>query len=68
MTATYLATKAICQTFTSHPVMSKGITLEAIEIGNEADLFSNNGHRNSGYSINDYVSECVTLIMSVCKC
>ena len=38
---------------------SAHVTLQAIEIGNEADLYKNNGLRSSSYSISDYVPQCV---------
>lgn len=50
---------AICTAFTSSAVTDAGVTLQAIEIGNEADLYKNNGLRNSSYSISNYVPECV---------
>jgi hypothetical protein len=59
MTAAYLETVAICKAFSSDTFKSNSIQLEAIEIGNEADLYSNNHHRGSSYSIQDYVPECV---------
>jgi hypothetical protein len=57
MTSTFLSTKSIIKAFASQSVTSKGITLEALEIGNEPDLFKNNGARPSTYDITQYVKE-----------
>ncbi|KAI0027404.1 hypothetical protein K488DRAFT_61654 [Vararia minispora EC-137] len=65
LTAAYLETVAICNAFKSSTIKSKGVALEAIEIGNEADLYSNNGHRSSNYSINDYVPQWTTFAKNV---
>src|ERR1700733_1928016 len=36
-----------------------GIFLDAVEIGNEADLYASNGNRPSSYNISSYVAEYV---------
>lgn len=59
MTAAFLEATAIANAFTSHAFQESNITLEAIEIGNEADLYTSNGARNSPYSVQQYVSEYV---------
>lgn len=41
LTAAYLNAKSIVKAFTSTAVKDTGITLDGIEIGNEADLYSN---------------------------
>ena len=41
----------------------KGIALEAVEIGNEADLYVNDGIRTQGYDEVAYVKECVTVTL-----
>ncbi|KAI0059203.1 hypothetical protein BV25DRAFT_1908823 [Artomyces pyxidatus] len=51
LTAAFLETQAISKAFTSSAVKSAGITLAAIEIGNEADLYANNGARTSGWNL-----------------
>lgn len=43
--------------FDSPAVVEKGIKLKFIEIGNEADLYHNNGGRNSSWNVQEYVSE-----------
>ena len=49
--------KSIQSAFASSAVKNAGITLDFIEIGNEADLYKNNGLRNSSYSPANYVNE-----------
>lgn len=34
-----------------------GVSLDMIEIGNEADLYGNNGLRNKTWTITDYISQ-----------
>lgn len=34
-----------------------GIILDAIEIGNEADLYKNNGLRGSGWNVDQYIPQ-----------
>ncbi|KZV62776.1 glycoside hydrolase family 79 protein [Peniophora sp. CONT] len=67
LTAAYLQTVAICKAFTSSAMMTAGVTLQAIEIGNEADFYHNNGVRNSSYSILNYVPEWTTFATNVTK-
>lgn len=38
-------------------VKGSGVSLELVELGNEADLYNHNGHRDSTYNQNDYVEE-----------
>jgi hypothetical protein len=52
--------KSIQAAFNSAAVKNAGITLDFLEIGNEADLYKNNGLRNSSYSPANYVAECVS--------
>lgn len=59
ITAAFLEATAIAKAFTSHALQESNITLEAIEIGNEADLYTTNGARNSSYNVQQYVSEYV---------
>ncbi|KAA1467403.1 glycoside hydrolase family 79 protein [Dentipellis sp. KUC8613] len=65
LTAAYLETQAIVSAFTSSAMKSAGVTLESIEIGNEADLYKNNGHRNSSFNIQNYVSQWTTFAQNV---
>lgn len=58
LTAAFLEAQAIKNAFASPTVRSAGIILEQIEIGNEADLYGGNGHRNSAtWTIEEYVKE-----------
>lgn len=42
-------------------VSGSGVTLKFVELGNEPDLYGNNGHRDSGYSVSDYVTKFVVV-------
>lgn len=57
LTAAYLETKALVQAFESSAVKDKGVTLNFIEIGNEPDLYSKHGARESCWDVSDYVNE-----------
>ncbi|PPQ71401.1 hypothetical protein CVT26_011116 [Gymnopilus dilepis] len=59
LTAAFLEAKSIVKAFASSAVKAAGITLDFIEIGNEADLYKNNGDRASSYSVSQYVPEFV---------
>lgn len=59
VTAANLEAIAIMNAFTSPAVNAAGVTLDYLEIGNEADLYANNGLRPSNYSSSQYVKECV---------
>ena len=64
MPAALLETIAIINAFSSPSIISAGILLEAIEVGNEADLFSMNGGRLRTYTVRQYVSEWVLISLS----
>ncbi|KAJ3558263.1 hypothetical protein NP233_g11543 [Leucocoprinus birnbaumii] len=57
LTAANLEAKAIVKAFGTSAIKSQGIVLDAIEIGNEPDLYGGNGHRPSGYTSTQYVKE-----------
>lgn len=57
VTAAFLEAQAIADAFQSSAVKSAGVTLEAVEIGNEADLYHSNGARPSNFTIQQYVSQ-----------
>ncbi|KAF8428843.1 glycoside hydrolase family 79 protein [Boletus edulis BED1] len=65
LTAAYLETKGLIQAFESQAVKAKEITLKFIEIGNEADLYHNNGGRNSSWSVFEYVPQWVEIATNV---
>jgi hypothetical protein len=60
LSAAFLEAKALANTFKSS-IKNAGIVLEAIEIGNEADLYRNNGARPKDYTSKVYVKECVLI-------
>ena len=53
--------KSIIKAFTTSAVIQSGVVLERIEIGNEADLYSNNGLRPQNFTVNDYVSDWISV-------
>jgi len=57
LTAAFLESESIMKAFSSSVMKSANVQLDAIEIGNEADLYSNNGLRASSYNITQYVKE-----------
>ncbi|KAJ7274489.1 glycoside hydrolase family 79 protein [Mycena haematopus] len=58
--AVFLETKAIITAFASPALKNAGITLDFLELGNEADLYKNNGLRPSNYSVSQYTAEWIT--------
>ncbi|KAH9481594.1 Beta-glucuronidase [Psilocybe cubensis] len=65
VTAAFLEAKSLVKAFASSPIKDSGITLDAIEIGNEADLYSNNGLRSSTYTSTQYVKEWIQFATNV---
>ncbi|KAL0567773.1 hypothetical protein V5O48_014223 [Marasmius crinis-equi] len=65
LTAAVLEAQAIAQAFDSPEITDAGIKLDQIEIGNEADLFRNNGFRPSNYTVADYVPEWTSFARNV---
>ncbi|KAF8349020.1 glycoside hydrolase family 79 protein [Amanita rubescens] len=57
ISAATLEAHSIFGVFSGEAFTDAGIILDAIEIGNEPDLYSHNGDRPSNYSVSDYVSE-----------
>lgn len=57
ITAATLEARALHTAFTSSDVQDAGISLEFVEIGNEPDLYGNNGHRNSSWNVQEYVQQ-----------
>ncbi|KIL67493.1 glycoside hydrolase family 79 protein [Amanita muscaria Koide BX008] len=49
--------QSIAKAFSSPTFKNAGLVLDAIEIGNEPDLYPNNGARGRNYSSSDYVSD-----------
>ncbi|KAI9450139.1 hypothetical protein BJY52DRAFT_1155314 [Lactarius psammicola] len=65
VTAASLEATAIANAFASQPFKDSDVTLEAIEIGNEADLYIKNGARNSSFNVQKYVSQWTTFAEKV---
>ncbi|TFL04901.1 hypothetical protein BDV98DRAFT_561154 [Pterulicium gracile] len=65
LTAAYLNAQSIAKAFTSPAITSKGIVLDFVEIGNEPDLYRNNGLRGSGYTGRDYVPDWITFARNI---
>ncbi|PPQ90810.1 hypothetical protein CVT25_012130 [Psilocybe cyanescens] len=65
LTTAFLEAKSLVKAFASSPIKDSGITLDAIEIGNEADLYSNNGLRASTYTSTQYVKEWIQFATNV---
>lgn len=57
LTAAFLEATAIACAFASQSFQDSNITLDVIEIGNEADLYTSNGDRNSSFDVQQYVSQ-----------
>ena len=57
LTAVYLETKSIIKAFSNSAVTDAGITLDYLEIGNEADLYAKHGGRPNPWSVTQYVAE-----------
>ena len=64
LSAAFLEAKALVNAFKSPSIKNAGIVLEAIEIGNEADLYPNNGARPKNFTSTEYVAECVLISLS----
>ncbi|EGN99003.1 glycoside hydrolase family 79 protein [Serpula lacrymans var. lacrymans S7.3] len=65
ITAAYLETKAMIEAFNTPAVKQAGITLDFIEVGNEADLYISNGARNSSWDPTEYISQWSTFAANV---
>ncbi|KAI0831387.1 glycoside hydrolase family 79 protein [Trametes gibbosa] len=59
--------KAIAGAFRSSLVKASGVILQRIEVGNEADLFKNNGLRPSNWTVNEYVPDWISVAGPVAK-
>jgi len=66
LTAAFLEARSIKSAFESPAMSEAGVTLEFIEIGNEADLYSSNGARTaSTWTIQEYVKEWTNFAQNV---
>ncbi|KAI0751865.1 glycoside hydrolase family 79 protein [Daedaleopsis nitida] len=53
--------KSIIKAFKTSAVQSSGVVLDLIEVGNEADLYKNNGLRPSNWTVNQYVTDWISV-------
>ncbi|KAJ7084186.1 ricin B lectin domain-containing protein [Mycena epipterygia] len=60
LTAVFLETQAILRAFASAAFTQAGITLDNLELGNEADLYNGNGLRASSYTVQQYTPQWIT--------
>ncbi|KAJ7475659.1 glycoside hydrolase family 79 protein [Mycena latifolia] len=65
ITAAVLEAKAIMNAFYSPAFSPTGVTLDYLEIGNEADLYANNGLRPKSYNSSQYVQEWTTFASNI---
>ncbi|KAJ3930263.1 MAG: hypothetical protein NXY57DRAFT_898435 [Lentinula lateritia] len=57
LTAAIVEATSIMQAFSGPEISNLGISLKFLEIGNEPDLYMNNGLRPKNYNVTQYVSE-----------
>ncbi|KAJ7475686.1 glycoside hydrolase family 79 protein [Mycena latifolia] len=67
LTAVFLETRAIVSAFSSPAIRNAGITLDFLELGNEADLYKNNGLRASTYSVSQYAKEWISFATNMSR-
>ncbi|TFK35368.1 glycoside hydrolase family 79 protein [Crucibulum laeve] len=65
ITAATLEATSIAKAFKTSDITNAGISLDAIEIGNEADLYKSNGDRASSYTSTQYTKEWTTFATQV---
>lgn len=57
LTSAFLEALAIFNAFNTAPIKAAGITLDFLEIGNEADLYVKHGAKVAPYGPDQYVPE-----------
>ncbi|KAJ6544815.1 glycoside hydrolase family 79 protein [Mycena vulgaris] len=67
LTAVFLETQAIINAFSSPAIKNADITLDFLELGNEADLFKNNGLRASTYNVVQYTAEWISFATNMSR-
>ncbi|KAJ7052496.1 glycoside hydrolase family 79 protein [Mycena amicta] len=67
LTATFLETQAVITAFQSSAMQASGVILDSLELGNEADLYRNNGLRTSSYGISQWTPEWITFATNLTK-
>ncbi|KAI0686429.1 glycoside hydrolase family 79 protein [Cytidiella melzeri] len=58
---------SILKAFSSATVRQAGVFLDLLEIGNEADLYANNGLRPSGWTVAEYVADWINISTPVAQ-
>ncbi|KAK0455621.1 glycoside hydrolase family 79 protein [Desarmillaria tabescens] len=67
LTAAFLAARSIASAFSSPAMKDAGVTLDYVEIGNEADWYINNGARPSNWTSADYTQEWTEFAKNISK-
>ncbi|TDL29211.1 glycoside hydrolase family 79 protein [Rickenella mellea] len=66
ITAAYLAAKSLQKAFSSSTMKNAGVSLDFIEIGNEADFYGGNGDRTGiAWNIAEYTKEWTTFATNI---
>ncbi|KAK1234974.1 hypothetical protein PQX77_001808 [Marasmius sp. AFHP31] len=65
LTAAVLEARSISEAFASPEITDAGIKLDFIEIGNEGDLFRNNGFRSPNFTVAEYTTEWIDFAQNV---
>lgn len=60
--------KSIMAAFASADVKNAGVILDNFEIGNEPDLYSNNGLRSGTWNLDTYIGQCVVFYICLSGC
>ncbi|KAJ3752598.1 glycoside hydrolase family 79 protein [Lentinula raphanica] len=67
LTAAVLEATSIMRAFSGPDISNLGISLKYLEIGNEPDLYMNNGLRSGDYNVGQYVTEYLEFVPSPLK-
>ncbi|KAJ6577181.1 hypothetical protein B0H19DRAFT_1118496 [Mycena capillaripes] len=67
LTAVFLETQAIIKAFSSPAFKRARITLDFLELGNEADFYNANGDRASDYDVSQYTAEWITFATNMTR-
>ncbi|KAF7327551.1 Glycoside hydrolase family 79 protein [Mycena kentingensis (nom. inval.)] len=65
ITAAFLEARAIMDSFASPVFYARNISLDYLEIGNEPDLYMNNGARGRNYSSSQFIFEWTTFANNI---
>lgn len=67
LTAAFLEARSIAKAFSSSAMKDAGVILDFVEIGNEADLYIDNGDRPSNWTPVNYTQEWIVFANNVSK-